>query len=167
MRKVLIFLVIGIFFAGVSVYIFQTFSPFDPVALNELIHAKEISPGDWETLNAELSVLITNGAIMSYLSSNALLGGFTILAALFCFFNVLHLGIDKLFFKNFYEPPALFDALRRGALFVIGVAAVVYMKLVLIDPYVVILVPVILIIGEIIFGVYLKPFIKRKTDRTL
>lgn len=167
MRKGLIFLVIGIFFVGVSVYIFQTFSPFDPVALNELIHAKEISPGDWETLNAELSLLITNGAIMSYLSSNALLGGFTVLAAIFCFFNVLHLGIDKLFFKNFYEAPSLFDALRRGILFIIGVGAVIYMKLVLIDMYVIVLVPVILIIGEVIFNAYLKPVIKRKTVRTL
>jgi ABC-type glycerol-3-phosphate transport system permease component len=156
MKNAAVLLISGIFFAIVAIYIMQTSSPFDSQAIQELIVAQQIKPGDWEALNLGLMEVAAKGFLLNYLNSNAYLGIAMLAAAVIGFFGAFHMAIDKFFFKNFYEKPSLFNALRRGVLLALSLLLVLYMKLQLIEVIVIILVPVVVLIVELIFSQYIR-----------
>lgn len=171
MNKVVVFLVLGIFFSVIGIYIFQNFTPLDTEKIQEIVVAEEIEDGDWESLNSKIQELARRGVITEYLSSSAYLGLLSLLSAVFSFFTLLHLLVDKLFFKNFYETPSLFNAVRRGIFLDIAILLVIYMHIVRLELYMIILAPVTVFVAELVFTSYFKTHkkqeVKTASDRTL
>jgi hypothetical protein len=162
MKKVAIFFFIGLFMALISKYILENFSPIDFHALQDLIVTQKIKPGNWESLDNQISILIRNGQILKYISNNVYIAAVTILSSIFSFFMVLHLTIDKIFFKNYYEQASLFDAIRRGLVLDLVIGLVIYLKLYGIDLGTIVLVPIFFLIIEILFSLYIKRIIVNK-----
>ncbi len=148
--------------AILSKYIFENFSPLNLQSIQELIVAKNIKPRDFETLSHEIDNIIKNGQIFKYLSTNIILAVITVLSAIFCFFAAIHLTVDKIFFKNYYEQASMFDAVRRGLFLDIVIFLVVYLKLYGIDLLTIGLVPILFLIIEIIFTSYIKKILQHR-----
>lgn len=162
MKNVLVFAILGGFFSLVLFYIFKEFSPFELSKLEELIKINSLAPGEWDKLNQLLKEQFDKGLIFQYLSSTAYFAFGIALAAIFSFFAAIHLFIDKLFFRSFYEKPSLFDAIRRAGLFVFAIGLMLFMKLSLLDNLYILLVPVATLVIEIILVSHIKPFVKGK-----
>lgn len=119
--------------------------------VQQLIVDKDIGPDDGKLLNEEIRSLIDRGLIINYLSSNAYLLAISLLASVMCFFVCIHLFIDKLFFKNFYENASIFIAMRRGLLLCISIGAIVLFNLYRVESYVLFLVPIAAVTIEGVF----------------
>jgi len=165
MKNVLIFLILGGFFSLLLFYILKEFSPFELSKIDTLIKTNALNPGEWDKLNSILKDIIDQGKVFEYLSNIAYIAFGVLLAAIFSFFTALHLFVDKLFFKNYYEKPSLFDAMRRAILLVATIALVVYMKLSLLENTVIVLVPVSAVIIELIFVSTINPFINKRIKK--
>lgn len=170
MRSVLVFLIIGIFFAILSVFIIQSFSPFDEVKINELIKSEKISQNSPETLNENIKSLIQQGLIFDYLSNNAFLTLFAIESSFFCFLTSAHLFIDKVFFRNLWQQPSLFNAIRRSFLISISIGLIIYLKFLRVQDTTLLLIPFSALCIELILASFKKDFSKflnRKTSPTI
>lgn len=165
LKKVFILTTIGLVLLALSYYLMQSFSPFKQEKLEELIESKEIEEEDIETLNSEINIIIKDGFILDYLSSNAYLTFGLILASVLCLFSSLHLTIDKLFFKKFYEVPSLFDAVRRGIWISLSLGLMFYLKLFGSDIYTLLSVPIAAFILEVFFTIYLRKEIYKRVKR--
>ncbi len=119
--------------------------------IQQLVIEKGIGPDDTKKLDAEIQTLIDKGLIINYLSTNAYLLAFSLLASILCFFVCIHLFFDKLFFKNFYENASLFIAIRRGLLLCLSIGAMVIFRLYRVETYVLFLVPVAALTIEAVF----------------
>ncbi|MEO6728318.1 MAG: hypothetical protein ABIM99_00185 [Candidatus Dojkabacteria bacterium] len=144
MKQFVVFLVIGIFFGLFSKYILSSpdISPLNLEMVQQLITDKSIGPDDSKKLDEAIHEVIDRGLIINYLSTNAYLLAFSLLATVLCFFVCIHLFVDKLFFKNFYEGASIFIAIRRGLLLCLSIGAIVFFKLYKVETYVLFLVPV-------------------------
>jgi len=153
MKQFIVFLVIGIFFGLFSKYILSSpdISPLNVDMVQQLVTDKGIGPDDSKKLDEEIQNLINRGLIINYLSTNAYLLGFSLLASILCFFVCIHLFVDKLFFKNFYEQASLFIALRRGLLLCISIGAIVFFKLYRVETYILFLIPLVALTLEGVF----------------
>ncbi len=124
MRKSLISLLIAVFFSVLLTFISYSYSPFDNTGLENIVQRYGI------TEEAEFREIIAKsvdlGVVWEFLDLRVLTAWSVALAGLVISFIVfLHLTIDKLFFKQFFEQPDVLIALRRGAL----IFFVVYMFL--------------------------------------
>jgi small-conductance mechanosensitive channel len=163
MKKILIFFVLGIFFAALANYLVSNTSPFDLEKLQKFSIDQEISDNDWEKFDSEIKEILDKGLIFNYLSGNAYLVALLILGSLFCFFAVLHLIIDKLFFKEYFEPPSLFDAIRRGIFFCAALSLIVLMRLYAVrDNYYLFIIPLFFLLFDYVFTKYFKESILEK-----
>lgn len=156
MRKVILYLIIGVLLILAAYFLSRELSPLNLEKLEELILAEEIQAGDVEKLNEEINELISRGLIMSYLSENAYVIVLCALGGIFFLFISIHLVIDKIFFKNFYENPSTFDAVRRGLFFVGAIALLLFSKLNNAEPYVMGLIIVVPILIEVVIKLYFK-----------
>lgn len=167
MKRVVILLALGIFLLFVARYFFTNFSPFNLAQLQHLIEANNIKPGEWDSLNTSVQTLIDKNQILSYLSNNAYIASAIFVAGVLCIFVAFHLVIDKFFFKNFYEKASVFDAVRRGILFCLGLSLTVYLKLYGLDVQTILLINVLIFSIEILFFLYIKPHIKSGVVRVV
>lgn len=156
MRRVGLYLILGIIFALISFFLLQELSPFNPLKIEELIQSEEIEEGDFIRLNNEIDNLIDRGLIVSYLSENAYIVFFCIILSILFLFISIHLIIDKLFFKNFYENASHFDAVRRALLLGISIGLLVFAKLSNAEIYVFLLLVIIPLLIEIVFKMYFQ-----------
>lgn len=156
MRRVLLYLIFGISFISLGVFLVGELSPFDSSKIEELIVSENIVSGDIESLNQRLSEIEERGLLINYLSENAYIVGGIILLGIFMLFTGIHLVVDKIFFKNFYEKPSHFDALRRALLLCISITALAYSKLTNSDEILYILSILTPIMFEIVFKLYFK-----------
>ncbi|GAB4284330.1 MAG: hypothetical protein Kow0081_1400 [Candidatus Dojkabacteria bacterium] len=129
LRLVTIFFFIGVFLSGITLFFFHDISPFRKDKLEELILVREIEDKDFDTLNAEIKNLISQGLIVDYLSPNAYVGFFLVLSSVFMFALSIHLAVDKLFFRKFFEKPSLIVAIRRSFLLTSALAILIYLSL--------------------------------------
>lgn len=128
MRKYLLPLVISIFLSLVSVYLLRNLNPFDAESLQTLVVGQRIQVQ--EELISELQSLASKGLIWEYLNlRNIGLILAVIGAAAVAGLTLVHLVVDKLFFKQFYQKPDLFTAIRRGALVFITLVALAGVRL--------------------------------------
>jgi hypothetical protein len=128
MRKYFLPLTICIFLSLVSIYLVRNLNPFNPEALQLLIKGQNILVH--EELVAELQSLAARGLIWEYLSPrNVALIAAVIGAAAIAGFTLMHLIIDKLFFKQFYQSPSMTTAVRRGALIMLTTTALLAVRL--------------------------------------
>ena len=141
MRRVALYLFLGIIFSVLSFYLIQELSPFDTQKLEEIV---------------EIQNIIDRGLVFSYLSENAYIIGGSILASIFFIFISIHLFIDKLFFKNFYENASSFDAIRRGFLLILAIVFLIFSKLSKAENYVLILIVLLPFLLEFVYVFYFK-----------
>lgn len=160
MKLVFVFLTIGVFFALVTVFIVNNFSPFDTAKLAEIVEDNTISATSPEQLDTEVSDLIAKGLIFDYLSNNAYLTLITISASLACFIASIHLFIDKVFFKSLWQNPSVFNALRRGVLVSLSFVVVIYLKFLRVEVITLLLIPASALVLEIIYVSLEKDIIK-------
>lgn len=166
-RKIVIFIILGLFLMGIAYYFLINLSPFDQQKINELISEKNIQEGEYEELVNELQILVGEGRIIEYLNVNAVAASLIILIAIFFFFIAVHLFLDKLFFKKFFENPSLALAIRRGLLFVLGIGLIIYLRLRLFTIQELVLVPITLIFIEIGISLFINDYSKRGKKETL
>lgn len=150
MRKVFLYIIIGSLLLAAAYFLSKELSPFNLDKLEELVQTEEIPSGDKDALNTAINELFDRGIIISYLSENAYVIIFSALAGIFFIFVALHLVVDKIFFKNFYETPSSLVAIRRGFLFVSAIGFLIFAKLNKAEAYVIVLIIIVPILLEIV-----------------
>jgi len=115
MRKSLVSLLIAIFFLVLLVFISSQYSPFDDSGLQSIVQRYGITESD--EFREIVSRSVDLGVVWEFLNFKVIIAWSVALAGVVISFVVfLHLTIDKLFFKQFFEQPNLLVALRRGVL---------------------------------------------------
>lgn len=115
MRKSLISLLIAIFFSVLLVFVSYNYSPFEDSGLENIIQRYGITEVD--EFREVVSRSVALGVVWEFLNFRVVIAWSVALAGVVISFVVfLHLTIDKLFFKQFFEQPDLLTALRRGVL---------------------------------------------------
>jgi len=151
MKQVFIFLAVGLFFSFLTIFVVNSFSPFDDHKVQELISSSEILSNNPEKLDEEISFIVAQGLILDYLSTNAYLAFLLVAAALTSFIASIHLLIDKVFFKSIWESPSLLNAVRRSLLVTMSSSIIIYMKFLKVETITLLLIPASAIVTEIIF----------------
>lgn len=124
MRKSLISLLIAIFFSVLLVFVSYSYSPFEDSGIQNIIQRYGITEAT--EFREVISRSVDLGVVWELLNFRVVIAWSVALAGLVISFVVfLHLTIDKLFFKQFFEQPSLSVALRRGVL----VFIIIYMLL--------------------------------------
>jgi hypothetical protein len=114
MRKVLASIIIGLFLGVLFAYLVGNLSPWNETAVFSYLEKYDISKGvEFEQFIDES---IRAGLIFDFLN----IGNIVILAligssAFISFFCTVHMVIDKLFFKKFWQEPDHGIAIRRGS----------------------------------------------------
>lgn len=155
LRQTTIIFFIGFIIGIVGLVYVQNISPFKTAKISELIEEKQIGEDQEDKLNNEVRKLFEQGLILDYLSPNVFLGFTIFLTSFSCFFLSIHLLIDKLFFKKFFEKASYFDGVRRGILFSICLGVMLYLKLLALGLEI-FLVPLVFIMIEVIFFRFFK-----------
>lgn len=148
-RKVLIIFGVGIIMLGLSIYLFQTLPPFDLSKINTLIVENKIEIDQETTLQSTIQELVASGEIINYFSTNLIIGAGIFFTGIFFLFTAIHLSVDKLFFRKYYESPSVFSASRRAFLFCICIISMIYMKLNLLDNLTLLGIPVVYFLIEV------------------
>lgn len=148
MKKMFIFVGLTIFFLIFSVYVINNYSPLNLDRLQNDADSKGLQRGDREKFDQIVDELISSQLIFSYLTEIAYIAFLLLLAGIWSFFVFLHLLIDKLFFKLFYEEPSYAIAYRRGFYPVVLCFTFVAFKLYNIDFKLLLIVVLILLIFE-------------------
>lgn len=129
MKRGIIFLTLGITLIALATLFFQSFSPLNLEKIQELVIQNDIQPGENDKLIDTLLDLRSTGKLVEYLNGDFYIGIFIGLIGIFLVFNTIHLTVDKLFFKNFYQKASFFDSIRRGSLFIISLFLMVMLGL--------------------------------------
>lgn len=129
MKRGLIIFGISAFLLGLMIYIGLNYSPYDTEKLNELALAFEVKEPVALTDNVE--DLIDYGLIFTLVNIPVVLV-VAVLGLAFCmtFVGGLHMIIEKLFFKKFFEEPRVWPALRRGFILFLVIFGLVFFRLI-------------------------------------
>ena len=129
MKKALIVLGISAFLLVLLIYIGTTFSPYDSTKLTEIAGAVGFS--DPLTLTDNVQNMIDYGLVFQLLDTKVfyivvLLGfAFTV-----TFVSGLHMLVEKLFYKKFYEEPRVWPAIRRGIILYLMIFGILFFRLI-------------------------------------
>lgn len=160
-RRIIFLCLIGFFTGAFALNIITTLSPFNIEKIEELIEDEEIAENDEDKLNEEIEKLIDDGFIFEYLSTNAYSAGVLLLVSFFTFLSAIHLSVDKLFFKKFYEEPAYGNAFRHAGFFVLWIGTVFTMNLYGFDAIAILLATIGFVLLEVFYKVF---FVKKNTE---
>lgn len=117
---------VGVTLSVIALFYIRSHSPFDIDKLQTYAVENEIAEDDNESLLFLIRDLKEEGRITEYLSTSAYAGFGIVVAALMFFFSCIHLAIDKLFFKEFYENPSVYLAVRRTIFFGLTCFGIIY-----------------------------------------
>lgn len=165
MKKVIIFFLIGVFLFIVAKYFYENSSPFNLTEIQTVVEDNKVKSGDWDGLNTAILELVKTGRIIKYLAPDAYIEGVIIAASIFCIFVSIHLVIDKIFFKDFYETASLSDAFRRGLLLSLTLYVLVYLKLYSVEVYILLLMPIFVLLLEVIYTIYIRPHVLHRVSQ--
>ncbi|MBN1915696.1 hypothetical protein JW796_01715 [Candidatus Dojkabacteria bacterium] len=128
MRYSLYSLIIFVVFIGVLYYIVTILSPWDEQAVNQAVDRFGLLTGsEFQEFVIEG---IENGSVFYLLNiKNVIAIGVVLLVVIVSGFSALHLFIDKLFFRKFYENPSVFSSIRRGTILGLLVESLVLLRL--------------------------------------
>ena len=121
MKLAVISLVVGVFLGVLTIYLMlHVVNPLSQDKLDELVARERIEQPI--EIYQKLGELVELGVIFDYVEPQriALVIG-TMMGSLVAIFIAAHLVVDKLFFKEFLNPPDFNLAVRRGVLLVTGV----------------------------------------------
>lgn len=129
MKRVAITFCIFLFLVALGIYISVYQNPFNPSALKQIAENHQIYT-DNALLN-EIPSYIKNGIVWDLLDQTKFFAWVTIIAlTLTSLVSAIHLLIDKLFFRKFFEQPALFPAIRRGLWFGLTLVGIIFLRLI-------------------------------------
>lgn len=129
MKRVYITFLTFIFLVGLAVYITYYQNPLKFDETLQLAKNQEIFT-DAEILNS-IPEYISNGLIWEVLDQQRFFAWLGIVALIVTtFVAFLHLLIEKLFFKKFFEQPAIVPAVRRGLWFGLILVGIVLLRLI-------------------------------------
>lgn len=129
MKRVLVSFLILLFLIALGFYVSYSQNPFDIEKVRQLAVNQELYT-DAEIL-AKIPEYINNGLIWEIVDVQIFTGWMVIVGLITLnLITFIHLLIDKLFFRKFFEQPALFPAIRRGAWFGITVIGIIFLRLV-------------------------------------
>jgi hypothetical protein len=127
MKKSLISFSLAILFMGILYYLSIYFSPFDQEEIQKNIEIYRIESN--EEFEEYIYELLDYGLIVTVLDTqNVSLWLFIFGCMVVNIIASLHLFIDKLFYKKFFEDPSLFDAYRRGTLIYLFIVSIIILK---------------------------------------
>ncbi len=134
MKVAITVLILGIFLLGAGIYTINTINPLNTDKINALIEERGILKSQKEEFENLVQSILSGPNVLTYLSTS-----FTtvmLIISISCGFicGGLHLVIDKLFFKKFFEPPLYVPAVRRGVMVVIGILCYCYVKIMYLNP---------------------------------
>lgn len=113
MQKYIIAAVITIFSLGVAVYLLQNLNPLNMNKLQPLIALENVRSTD--SLRQLLASLRERGIILDYVNTqNLMLLVGTMFAGIVSLVTLIHMLIEKVTLRKFYEDPSLPRAIRRG-----------------------------------------------------
>lgn len=150
MKKVVISTVVFVFSLILLLYLYQSISPWNTDLINDYIEKFSIDTG--REFEEFIDDSIKAGIIFDYLDiKNVLILHIFTFLTITSFISTIHMFVDKLFFKKFFEEPDVSVAIRRSIwvsiiLFmfnfirVFGVLSIFYIVIVLIVIIIIILV---------------------------
>lgn len=129
MKKALIVLVVSAFLLGLIVYIGFNFSPYDNTKLTDIATAVGFS--DPSILTDNVDDMVAYGLVFSLIDVKV----FAVMVILSFAFVVtlvggIHMLVDKLFYKKFYEEPRIWPAVRRGVIIYLVIFGIMFFRLV-------------------------------------
>lgn len=133
-------------------YIFKTVPPFNLSRVQEIANLYKLEKGDFDRLNEIIDLELSKGDLGLLLSPNFYLFMFCIICGTFFLFISIHLSIDKLFFKKFFEPPSYLNAIRRSFWILLTIIFGVYFKLIKVPLETILFLPLLAILLEILLG---------------
>lgn len=151
MRRGLLSLLIAIFFGTLLLFISTNYTPFDKDGLMNIIQRYGITEE-----NELLEVIrrsIELGIAWEFLDIRILISWIFIIAGfVISLFTSIHLFIDKLFFRKFFESPNIRPAIRRGVMFYFLFFAIVGLRLMgALEWYTILITGVLLATVEVVF----------------
>ena len=150
MRYTIYSLIIFLAFGGIFYYLLDTLSPWNEDAVNFTVERFGLLTG------AEFSEFVNEGVetgtVFGLLDlKNVAALGIVGLITVTSGFSTLHTFVDKLFFRKFYERASIFNAVRRGVLLGILVAALIILRLNgSLDPYIMAGIVVFVVLVEVL-----------------
>jgi hypothetical protein len=129
MRRVALVWLMFVFFLGILFYVLVYQNPLISDSVLKIAASKGFTT-DNAVIN-NIPLFINNGLIWDVLDFKKLAALLVALTgSIVCLVSGVHLLIDKLFFRKFFEQPALIPALRRGILVAIVVIMPIFFRLI-------------------------------------
>jgi len=129
MKNALISFVLAIFFVFVLFYLIDNTSPWNIEVVNANLEKYNVTSA--EEFDVFVSDMLNLGLIWSLLDiSNLVLLASALFGSIFFGFSSIHLFVDKLFFKKFYQQANLFLAFRRAFLITSAILFIFWLKLI-------------------------------------
>ncbi len=129
MKHVIILLILGAFLLLIGIYILHN---VDPISKDKILEYSETQGflTDNEVID-NIDQLIEKGMIFRMLDPKNIFAFLLVFSSSFiCFFSAIHISIDKMFFKKFYETPNVLAAYRRGILICLCSVGIFFLKLI-------------------------------------
>jgi hypothetical protein len=166
MRKYFILLILSVFFAFVTYYLLQTLNPFDTAKIAQLAESQNIAVVE-ELKEVEIE-LIQKGLILEYLDLRHLIiillvGSLSVISG----FTFVHLVVEKVVFRKFYQQPSTYTAVRRGAFLCLAIITAILYRLYAAEAYLTFVTWILLFVMEVIITrVLAKPHEETKNQKS-
>lgn len=119
----------SIFFLILFVYLTNSISPWNQTAVSEAIDVYDINSG--ENFTVFIDEVLELGLIWELISIKNLVIWISVLGGAFVsMFISIHMIIDKLFFRKFFEEPDFWMAFRRGFLIYLAFSSLLILRLI-------------------------------------
>lgn len=134
MKAALTVLILGIFLFVTGIYTINTINPLNTDKINALIEERGILKNQKEEFENLVQSILSGPNVSAFLSASFATVVLIITVSCGLIFGGLHLVIDKLFFKKFFEPPLYVSAIRRSIMVVTGMLGYFYIKIMYLNP---------------------------------
>lgn len=115
MKYIIISTIIAIFASALFIYLLNTISPFNDAVIENYIDKFSIDNGS--EFNQFIDESIKAGVILDYLDlKNVMILHVILFISLTSTLATIHMVIDKIFFKKFFESPDWTSSVRRSAI---------------------------------------------------
>lgn len=159
MRRVFIFFMLSIVFFGLFSFMISNLEFMDVTKLDSF--QDEFHIQNQEDFDIVFEQIKDKGLALNYINLNNFFALIIILICL-CFSTLcaIHLVVDKMFFKTFYQQPDLLPALRRGFLLSFGFCSIILLRvLAVLNIWLVISILIIIVLVEYMFMWYHKQIV--------
>lgn len=152
MRKYLILTALIIFWSGMSLVFVSSLNPLDTGQIDLLIQSEDIDSK--AELSDNIQELVDDGLILEYINvRNVLLVFIAVIQVILFSTALIHMVIERLLVRKFYEGVSLLTALRRGSLIATIFGGLFWLKLIATEWYVQVAYALFLLILELIITI--------------